>query len=254
MPGLLPLRESELIERHTTEAIEQRLAEPLKPSHLRDFIYGGIDGTVTTFAVVAGVTGAELAATIVIILGVANLVADGFSMAVSNYLATRTEMQQRDRARAEEEREIREVPEGEREEIRQIFARKGFTGEELDRVVDVITTDHRVWVETMLTEEHGFGRLEGQPLSAGTTTFAAFVTVGAIPLGAYLIDWLFPRVIEQPFRVSSVMTGIAFFVVGALKSRFVEQHWLRSGAETLLIGGAAATIAYALGALLREIS
>lgn len=74
-------------------AIRERLSQPPKRSHLRDFIYGGIDGAVTTFAVVAGVAGAGLSATVVIILGVANLIANGFSMAVSNYAATRAELQ-----------------------------------------------------------------------------------------------------------------------------------------------------------------
>src|SRR4026207_1713394 len=113
------------IEDHSPEAVRTRLTRPLRPSHLRDFIYGGIDGTVTTFAVVAGVAGADLSATIVIILGFANLIADGFSMAVSNFLATRAEIQERELARSEEELEIRRTPDGEREEIRQIFALKG---------------------------------------------------------------------------------------------------------------------------------
>jgi vacuolar iron transporter family protein len=141
-------------ERHTPANIQARLSEPPRPSHLRDFIYGGIDGTVTTFAVVAGVEGADLAASIVIILGFANLIADGFSMAVSNFLATRAEMQEMELAREEEEREIEHSPEGEREEIRQIFARKGFEGDDLDRAVDVITSNRGVWV----TEACGWKR------------------------------------------------------------------------------------------------
>ncbi len=114
---------------HSPVAIRERLSRPPKQSHLRDFIYGGIDGAVTTFAVVAGVAGAGLSASVVIILGVANLIADGFSMAVSNYAATRAELQKRALARAEEEQEIRDIPEGEREEIRQIFSLKGFSGD-----------------------------------------------------------------------------------------------------------------------------
>ena len=88
---------------HSPRAIRERLSRPPKQSHLRDFIYGGIDGAVTTFAVVAGVAGVDLAATVVIILGVANLIADGFSMAVGNYVATRAELQERALARTEEE-------------------------------------------------------------------------------------------------------------------------------------------------------
>ena len=240
-------------EAHTPRAIRERLSEPPRQSHLRDFIYGGIDGTVTTFAVVAGVAGARLSAIVVIILGVANLLADGFSMAISNYLATRAEKQERDLARSEEENEIQTNPEGEREEIRQIFALKGFAGAELDRVVDVITSDRRIWVDTMMAEEHGYGSAEEEPFRAASATFAAFVIVGFIPLSAFIFDSLFPGVIEQPFVWSSAMTAVAFFVVGALKSRFVAEGWVKSGFETLGVGGVAAVIAYVIGALLENV-
>lgn len=241
------------VELHSPGAIRERLSRPQRPNHLRDFIYGGIDGAVTTFAVVAGVVGAGLSATVVIILGVANLIADGFSMAVSNFAATRAEMQQRAVARVEEECQILEIPEGEREEIRQIFSLKGFSGEHLDRVVEVITDNPRVWVDTMMLEERGYSTAREEPLRAAGATFLAFVVVGFIPLFAVILDKVFPSVIEQPFLLSSFMTGVAFFVVGALKSTFVGQRWWLSGSETLVMGGSAAAIAYVIGAILGNV-
>jgi VIT1/CCC1 family predicted Fe2+/Mn2+ transporter len=238
---------------HSPGAIRERLSRPPKRSHLRDFIYGGIDGAVTTFAVVAGVAGAGLSATVVIILGVANLIADGFSMAMSNYAATRTEVQIRALARAEEERQIRDIPEGEREEIRQIFSLKGFSGEQLDRVVEVITANPRVWVDTMMLEERGYSAAREEPFRAAGATFLAFVVVGFIPLFAVILDTVIPSLLSNPFLWSSVMTGTAFFVVGALKSRFVVQRWWLSGWETLVMGGSAATIAYVIGAVLGNV-
>jgi VIT1/CCC1 family predicted Fe2+/Mn2+ transporter len=245
---------AEPIKSHTPEAIEERLARPPRRSHLRDFIYGGIDGTVTTFAVVAGVVGADLSASVIIILGFANLIADGFSMAVSNFLATRAETQEQAKARREEEREIRDDPIGEREEIRQIFAKKGFSGAELDRVVDVITGDPRVWVDTMMVEELGYGQTHSEPIRAASATFAAFLLIGFIPLSAFLVELAAPSLIDRAFLWSSVMTGGAFFIVGALKARFVAQRWWLAGAETLAVGGAAATIAYVVGALLKNVA
>jgi VIT1/CCC1 family predicted Fe2+/Mn2+ transporter len=239
---------------HTPAGVSARLRRRPAPSYLHDFIYGAVDGAVTTFAVVAGVAGANLDETVVIILGVANLIADGFSMAVSNFLGSRAERQRRERARREEEAHIRLVPEGEREEIRQIFAAKGFDGRDLDRIVQVITSDPERWTETTMREELGFASTEPNEVRAALATLVAFVTVGFLPLAAYVYDLAAPGRVENAFTWSAVMTGIAFLVVGGLKSRFVDQSWWRSALETLAVGGLAAALAYAAGALLQGVA
>jgi VIT1/CCC1 family predicted Fe2+/Mn2+ transporter len=245
----VPAREA-LKASHTPAAVRRRLSEGPAQSYLRDFIYGAIDGAVTTFAVVAGVAGAQLSGYIVIILGVANLIGDGFSMAASNYLGVRADRQLRQRLRREEESHIAVYPAGEREEIRQIFERKGFSDSDLDRVVEVITADRERWVETMLAEEHGMSLTGPIPWRSALATFLAFVLVGALPLTPFLIG----RAWEYAYHACAVLTGAAFFLVGAAKSRFVNESWWGSGLETLALGGGAAALAYAAGLVLRDIA
>ncbi len=237
---------------HTAAAIQRRLERGARHSYLRDFIFGAVDGAVTTFAVVSGVAGANLSAGIVVILGIANLVGDGFSMAVSNFLATRADQELREMARKMEEAHIEQVPEGEREEIRQIFAAKGFKGEALEKAVAIITSDKRRWIDTMLKEELGFADEGISPWKAGLATFTAFIFVGLLPLLSFLVRLCAPELKFNPFFVSAVLTGAAFFIVGAFKSRFVGEKWFRAGLETLVVGGAAAGLAFAAGAILQK--
>lgn len=235
---------------HTPERIANRLEEGPSSVYLKDFVYGAVDGAVTTFAVVAGVAGAGMSAGVIIILGFANLLADGFSMAISNYLGTRAENQFRAETRKREQDEIHKWPEGEREEVRQIYALKGFEGELLDQVVDVITSDHERWIDTMLLEEHGMSLQDHNPSKAGLATFVAFLLVGLIPLLPYLCNWLSPGMIADTFLWSSLLTAAAFFWVGAVKARFVNQSRIIGAVETVAIGGVAAALAYGVGVLL----
>jgi VIT1/CCC1 family predicted Fe2+/Mn2+ transporter len=228
---------------HTEGAIRARLAHGPSSNYLRDWIYGGIDGAVTTFAIVAGVVGAELPATIVFLLGFANLVADGFAMAASNYSGTKAEHDDLDRVLAVERRHIALVPEGEREEMRQIFASKGFKGDDLNRIVAVLTSDNGVWARTMALEEYGLSSNLRSPGIAAISTFAAFMLCGLVPLVTYLL--------LGGLATCVVATGSTFFTVGALKSRWSLAPWWRSGIETFIIGMSGATLAFAVGLGLR---
>lgn len=242
----LPLEHS-----HEPVEIRSRLSQPTKSSYLRDAIYGSIDGAVTTFAVVSGVSGAGLPASIVIILGVANLVGDGFSMAAGNFLGTRAENQRRDRLEEIEKKHIANCPEGEIEEIRQILEAEGYSGELLDKTVEHITGNQTLWIKKMLEHEYGVSGGRLAPIPAAVTTFVSFLVVGILPLLPFIGMLLLPgRSAEMgtaPFMLSSAITGVAFFVVGAVKSKFAEQHWLWSACETLGVGAIAAGLAYACG-------
>jgi VIT1/CCC1 family predicted Fe2+/Mn2+ transporter len=238
---------------HEPTEIAARIASPNSKSYLKDGIYGAIDGAVTTFAVVSGVAGAGLSPSIVIVLGVANLVGDGFSMAAANFLGTRAEGQQLSKVREIERKHIRECPEGEREEIRQILVQQGFAGELLEDAVTQLTSDETTWVDTMLQYEYGLSTDQPRALPAAAMTFVSFMVVGFIPLLPFVIYWL-GNSQRDPFLISTIMTAVAFFSVGAVKSRFVQQHWWFAGSETLVIGGIAAALAYACGHLLSSIA
>lgn len=227
---------------HTPEAIRARLASGPRTSYLRDWIYGGIDGSVTTFAVVTGVAGAQLSPSIVLILGAANLIADGFSMAASNYTATRTERQEADHLRAVESRHIATDAEGEREEVRQLLAARGFgDGDELARAVDVITSNEDRWIRFMLSEEYGLPSQVRSSMIAALCTFSAFAVCGLVPLLPFMMS------LPRAFPLSIVMTLATFFAIGSMRSRWLSVAWWRSGLETLAIGALAAGLAYGAG-------
>jgi vacuolar iron transporter family protein len=229
---------------HAPEAIRARLAKRLRPSYLRDWVYGGIDGAVTTFAVVSGVQGAELAASSALILGIANLIADGFSMAASNYAGTQTEVQLQKHYEAIERKHIALAPDGEKEEVRQILARKGLRDEGLSDAVRAVTADQERWVRTMLLEEYGLPMSVRSPRRAAFSTFVAFIICGAVPLIPYVFN------LESKFQISAGLTGVVFFMIGSLRSKWAVLPWWRTGVGTLMVGSLAASLAYGIGALL----
>jgi VIT1/CCC1 family predicted Fe2+/Mn2+ transporter len=239
----------QLYREHQPEAIEKRLHAANKPQTISDAVLGAIDGCITTFAVVAGAFGAGFPASVALILGYANLLADGFSMAVSNYEANKAQLEYREEARRMEEEHIDRVPYGEQEEIRQLFHMKGFDGEILEAIVETISQDRQLWIETMLVEEHGLQKTDINPWRSAGVTFATFLLAGSIPLlplfaGGLELRW--------QFIFSSVLAGAVFFSIGMLKSLVFAKPILRSGLGTLLTGGAAAALAYLTGHLLHQ--
>jgi VIT1/CCC1 family predicted Fe2+/Mn2+ transporter len=230
---------------HHPREIAKRLEEGPKASYLRDWVYGGIDGTVTTFAIMAGVVGASLEARVVLILGACNLLADGLSMAAANYSSTKTEIDEYEHVRRMEERHVELAPDGEREEVRQIFSAKGFHGQVLDDAVEVITERRERWIDTMMTEEHGLPPVTRSPARSALFTFLAFVLCGSVPLFPYALH--FP----EPLLSSTLLTGLTFFAIGSLRSRWSPTPWWRAGLETFAIGMVAALVAYFVGDVLQ---
>jgi vacuolar iron transporter family protein len=239
-----------LLDEHTHEAIKRRISDSPTGMYLRDFVYGAIDGCITTFAIISGVIGAALSTKVIIILGFVNLLADGFSMAVSNYLGTKADRELVEKARKIEEHHINVIPDGEKQEIREIFRQKGFEGELLEKIVDTVSDNKELWIDTMIQDEWGLSLSGSSPLKAAWVTFFAFCFAGLIPL----LPFLFSSSSDlTSFYYSIGLTAVVFFGIGTLKSLFSVEHWLKSGLESLMIGGLAASVAYGVGVLLKGI-
>ncbi|WP_420603264.1 VIT1/CCC1 transporter family protein [Flagellimonas sp.] len=220
--------------------------------YLGEFVYGGIDGCVTTFAVVAGSVGAGLDSAIIIILGFANLLADGFAMSVGAYLSTKSEKDNYNKHKQIEYWEVDNIPETEKQEIREIYEAKGFEGELLEQVVDVITKDRDTWVDVMMKEELVMIEEDKSPFMIGGVTYVSFILIGLIPLSVYVWDYINPLE-HNLFLIASILTSFGFIAVGWLKT-YVNQTKVWKGIlETLLLGGIAAFVAYYVGDLLEKI-
>lgn len=214
--------------------------------YLPEMVYGSIDGIVTTFAVVAGAAGAGLSIKVVLILGIANLVADGLSMSIGSFLSKKSEIDNYNKHLKIENWEIDNLPDVERKEVEDIYRAKGFEGKALEMVVNRITSNRQVWLDTMMTDELGLMKETKSPVKAGSFTFIAFLVAGSVPLAAYIVT-LFNNAEVNPFYVSSFFTLLAFTLIGAAKNMVTHAGWFRSITETVLLGAIAAAAAYGLG-------
>lgn len=209
-------------------------------TYVRDVVYGANDGIITTFAVVAGVAGAKLSTSVILILGFANLLADGLAMALGNYLGTKSEQEYIAGERQLERWEIDHLPQEEAAEIKAIYQRKGFTGQDLDRAVKIITADKNRWVDEMMVGELGLLPQDHRaPYKNGLATFIAFTLAGLFPLLPYLFN--------LNVKFSIVATAVSLFVVGSLRTFITKRTWWRSGLEMLFVGALAAVAAYLVG-------
>jgi VIT1/CCC1 family predicted Fe2+/Mn2+ transporter len=222
-----------------------------KKSKIREFmgqfVYGGIDGAITTFAVVAGSAGASLSPGIVLILGISNLLADGLSMSIGDYLSSKSEIDGYKKIVAIETFETENFPTEETAEIRQIYRKKGFDGALLEQIVTKITSDKELWVNEMMVGEHGMTEPDKDPLHSAAATFGAFQIMGIIPLLPYVWALVLDKSPDGIFFWSSLFTSMAFVIIGAMKSWAHQTSQLRGILETLLLGGLAALVAYSVG-------
>jgi predicted membrane protein (TIGR00267 family) len=218
-----------------------------RASSLSDVILGGQDGLVNVLGVVLGVAAATSDPRIVLVAGLAATFAESVSMGAVAYTSTLADADYYESEREREYRHIREVPRLERSEVAEIYARKGFRGELLERIVDTITDNRDVWVAVMMAEEHRLTPTDR------THAWRAAIIVGA----AAVIGSLIPLVpfaflpVGGSILASISVTALTLFGVGAYKARQTVGRPWKSGLEMAAIGVLSALVGYAVGALLK---
>lgn len=240
---------------HTANAISAAKEEHggAGSQYLGEMVYGGLDGIITTFAVVSGVAGAQLGTPVILILGLANLLADGFSMATGAYLSSKSEHEYYRKEWEREAWEVKHFPDGERAELQEVYISRGYSNEEAAQLVEIQSRNPERWVKAMMIDELGMMEDETNPLINGLVTFGSFVIAGAVPLAVYLIGLAFPISPDMAFPISIASSGLALFALGATKVLVTKLNPIRSGLEMLVVGGLAAGVAYVVGALLKGI-
>jgi len=243
------------IMRYTRQDLEKHIKEEHRQSpfgtYLREIVYGGNDGIVTTFAVVAGFAGASAGGQIgglgfaaVLLFGLANLFADGASMSLGNFLSIRSEQ---DRYRKEERKEKREVdanPHIEKAESQEILKQKGFSKEQAAQLVDIYSTNKPFWIDFMMKYELEMANpFDESPVFSAIATFLSFVIFGAIPLIPYM--YVFP--FGHPFTLAIIATGCALLLLGLLRFKVTQESIIKSVGEILFVGGLSASVAYFVG-------
>lgn len=233
---------------HRGQAAERHQQE--HGQYIKSAVYGGLDGIITTFAVVAGVAGASLATGVVLILGFANLIADGLSMAIGDYLSTKSELDYEAAERRREEWEVEHYPEGEKRELVELYMEKGMPQADAEAVVAILARHRTAWVDVMMTEELGIVASDESPVRNAVVTFFSFALFGLVPLLAFILVPFVPGIRGSAFGIACAATAATLFALGSIKSRITGQNWLRSGLEMLVIGGVAAAAAYGVGVAL----
>ncbi len=229
---------------HMRQGWTERWHRASSSASLRNFVLGTSDGLVTVLAFVSGVSASLGSSRLILLAGLAEMFAGAVSMGLGAFLGARAERDLYQREKAREEREIREVPHLEREELRQIYRAKGFEGKHLERVVDTLTENPQRWVDVMMAEELGLAPTSGSPLKAGLVVGLSYVVAAAVPLLPYLF---FDA--HRALWVSLLLTSLALLGVGGAKARYTQQPMVRGALETWMMGLIGTAVCYGIGQL-----
>lgn len=211
---------------------------------IKDAVYAANDGVVTTFAVVAGVVGASLDPLVILILGLANLFADGISMASGSYLGSKSESNLYALERAKNREILRNNRKEYKDRVAKFLTKKGSKDEGVESLAELITENEEFALDFVLHEEMGLAEQEKtKPLKGAMVTLFSFMFAGLIPL----LPYIFFTQYGNTFMYAILFTASALFIVGASRAIFIKNSWFISGLEMLLIGGVAAAVAYMIG-------
>ena len=218
-------------------------------SYIRDLVFGFGDGINTSLGIVAGVGGAEASSNMIILAAIVAMFTGAKAMAVQNYLAVRSQRQLLQSQIEREKWEMENTPDDEKQEIKDIYKVKGFDGPDLTNIVNKITSDNKVWLDTMLAEELRLNLdIVGKPLHSALIMFFSFLAGGVLPIIPYFF--------ASGTTSLLVAVGIslsASFVIGALKSRLANISILRGGLEMAGLGTGVALVGYGIGAELANL-
>jgi predicted membrane protein (TIGR00267 family) len=210
---------------------------------IREVVFGMNDGLITTLCFLAGLSSAIAHERVILLAGLAEMVAGALSMALGAYLSTKAQREFFEQEIARERREIEEVPEHEREEVEEIYRDHGFTEEEVAIITRRITADKERWLRFMLREELGLAEETfDNPVESGAIMGVSFVIGSLPPLLPYL---LLPASKALPLTI--VLSILMLFGLGVGKTRVTKASWLRSGLEVVILGAVAAAVGYGLG-------
>jgi VIT1/CCC1 family predicted Fe2+/Mn2+ transporter len=214
---------------------------------VRDIVIGMSDGLTVPFAIAAGMSGAAVAAKIVVTAGLAEIAAGSISMGLGGYLAGRTDVEHYEIERRREVRETEQVPEQETQEVAGILQDLGLSEEEASPVVSALRRDRNKWVDFMMRFELGLEKPDPRrALQSAVTIALSYAVSGFIPLGPYIVM----NSVQSALYVSVGVTLVALFLFGYVKGRVTGVSALRSGLQTTLIGGLAAGAAFAIARLI----
>ncbi len=221
---------------------------------LSEVILGGQDGLVNTLGVILGLAAASADLRLIVAGGLAGAIAEAVSMGAVGYTSKVAERDYYLGELEHERLEVENTPEEEIEEVRQIYAKKGFKGPLLEQMVDVITSDKELWLETMMREELNLAPIDGKnPLNSalliGGTSFLG-AAIPLLPFAAfYFLGLQFTGLIGWAILLALVVSALTLFVAGAIKAKLTIGKWYRSGVQMLLIGILSALAGYAIGSI-----